>query len=284
MRYLSIFILVLLSLQSCEDVVQIDAPGEEPRLIIDALWRIDTTEGVTNKISVKVSETNSFFGEIPPTGLQQITAVGLDVDNPFLAILNEEEPGSGIYSSFTSAQALIDAGRIILQIDFEEEIYAAFATFVPAPDINTIAQGDGFLNDEDDTEVIVGFTDPADEINHYLFDFDFNNYLVTEDTFYDGQDFSFSYFYDENLEAGDELEISLMGVDEDFFNYMDLLIEQSSEDFGIFETPSVTVRGNFINATEIDNLDFFNNVEMPDNFALGYFAIVEEKKQILTIE
>ena len=280
MTYLFLFLFLF----SCEDVVQIDAPGEEPRLIIDALWRIDTTPGVQNKITVKVSVTNSFFGEIPPTGLQQITAVGLDVDNPFLSILLEEEPGSGIYSQFTSAQALIDAGRIILQIDFEDEIYAAFATFEPAPDINSITQGDGFLDDEDETEVIINFSDPADELNYYLFDFDFNNYLVTEDTFYDGQDFSFSYFYDEGLQPGDEIEISLMGVDEDFYNYMDLLIEQSNQDLGIFETPSVTVRGNFINATEIDNLDFFNNVEMPDNFALGYFAIVEEKKQTITIE
>lgn len=65
---------------------------------------------------------------------------------------------------------------------------------------------------------------------------------------------------------------------------MNLLIEQSEGGFGPFETPSLTVRGNFINATNIDNDNNFDNVGDPNNFALGYFAIVQEFKQTIVLE
>jgi len=66
---------------------------------------------------------------------------------------------------------------------------------------------------------------------------------------------------------------------------MNLLIDQSGQqDVGVFATPSVTVRGNFINATNIDNIDNFDNVDQSDNFALGYFAIVQENKSSFIVQ
>ena len=75
-----------------------------------------------------------------------------------------------------------------------------------------------------------------------------------------------------------------MGVDEAFANYMNKLIEQSEGAFGPFETPAITVRGNIINATTIDNENNFDNTNTSDNFALGYFAIVQEDKQTIIVE
>ena len=75
-----------------------------------------------------------------------------------------------------------------------------------------------------------------------------------------------------------------MGVDERFHDYMNKVIEQSSQDFGVFETPALTVRGNIINATDIDNDGVFDNTDNIDNFALGYFAVVQEYKEILVVE
>jgi hypothetical protein len=145
-------------------------------------------------------------------------------------------------------------------------------------------QGDGFLFDEEETEVIITFTDSDLRDDFYLFDFDFSNYLVTEDEFYQGQQFEFSYYYDNLLVPGDTVNISLMGVDQDFHNYMDQLITQSEGGFGPFDTPSLTVRGNIINVTDMDNGNNFDNPNNADNFALGYFAIVQEYKEMLVIE
>ncbi len=274
------FLILVGSFASCEDVVQVDVPSEEPRLIIDALIRVDTTQALTN-VRIKVSETSSFFENLPPAGLQQITLTGLE--GGLSAILLEEEPGSGVYAKEISTQALIGE-EIFLQIDFQDEFFVAYAEFIPAVPIDSIVLGDGTLFGEDDTEVIVTFTDMEERVDFYLFDFDFAEFLVSDDEFYQGQTFGFSYFYEDGLEPGTEVEISIMGIDESFFNYMDLLILQSEGDFGPFETPSVTARGNIINATTIDNDENFNNVNTSDNFALGYFAIVQEYKNTFVIE
>jgi hypothetical protein len=274
--FLSLFVVM----QSCEDVIDVDLPTEEPRLIVDALIRVDTSEVFTD-IIVKVAETGSFFGTVPPVELQQITITNLDTGVG--EVLLELEPGTGIYQNpdpFATAELL--EGEWLLQIDYQDQLFLAYAEFIPSVPIDNVVQGDGILFDEDDTEVIITFTDSAERDDFYLFDFDFANYLVTEDEFYQGQQFEFSYYYDESLVAGDSINISLMGVDEDFYNYMDQLITQSEEDFGPFETPSLTVRGNIINATDIDNN--FNNLNNTNNFALGYFAIVQEFKETIIIE
>lgn len=270
---------------NCEDVIQVDVPTEDPRLIIDAVIRIDTSQEF-NLVSVKVSETNSFFGTIPPANLQQITMNNLD--NPSTGgletpVLLETEPGSGIYEKFFSTEELV-RDRWFLAVRFEDTFYVAFAEFVPSVPIDNIEFGEDILFDEDDTEVKITFTDPEERDDFYIFDFDFGNYLVSEDEFYQGQEFEFSYFYDDQLNSGDDIEISILGADEPFYNYMDLIIQQSEESFGPFETPALTVRGNIFNATDIDNIDSFDNVENEDNYALGYFAIVQEYKQTITVE
>lgn len=268
---------------SCEDVIEVDVPSQDSRLIVDALIRIDADEPFT-LVTVRVSETNSFFETITSADIQQITLNNLDNpgsgDEP---ILYETEPGSGIYTRVFSTEELM-TDTWFLQIDYNGEIFVATSKFVPTVPFDSVEQGDEILFEDTETEVIVSYTDVPEREDYYLFDFDFDNYLASEDTFYEGQSFSFSYFLDEDLEPWDEIIVSIMGIDEDFYNYMNLLIDQSNQLQSPFETPSVTVRGNIINATEIDNDDTFNNVDDPNNFALGYFAIVQEYQASLVIQ
>ena len=276
-------IVSLLLFSSCEDVVDVELSTEPPRLIIDAIIRVDTTL-TTNIVRVKVSETNSFFESTVPANLRQISMINLDNPaggSPDAPVLIETEPGSGIYEkAFPTDQLIRD--RWFLQIDFDDKIFVAEERFVPTVPFDSIEIGDGSLFNEDDTELIVSFTDAPNRDDFYLFDFDFADFLVSEDEFYPGQPFSFSYFIEE-LEPGDEITVSIMGITQGLFNYMDKIIEQSEGGFGPFQTPAVTVRGNFINATEIDNDGTFDNTGDPGNFALGYFAIVQEFKETVLI-
>ena len=84
--------------------------------------------------------------------------------------------------------------------------------------------------------------------------------------------------------AGETLEVSILGAEQQFFNYIDLLVEQTENDGGVFETPAATVRGNMFDVTGLDNIEIFDNVGRPESFALGYFAFVEEAKASLVIE
>lgn len=283
LKYLFFLSLGILSLSSCEDVIEVDTPSGDSRLIIDALVRIDTTQPIT-VIRVKVSETNGFFETTAPADLQQITLSNLDNPLPDAFVLTEEEPGSGIYSESIATAALLQ-DRWLLQIDFEDEFYLAEATFARSVPVDDLEQGDRITFDEDDTEVIITYTDLPEEDNYYVFDFGFGEYFASEDTFYQDQQFSFSYFYDEeNVEVGTEVTVSILGADAEFYNYMNQLIEQSDDGFNPFQTPTLTVRGNFINATDIDNDETFDNVGNENNFALGYFALVQVFSESLVIE
>ena len=163
-------------------------------------------------------------------------------------------------------------GILRLDIIYNNERYVSHTSFVPTVPIDQLAQGDETLFSGDETEVIISYTDVPDRVDFYLFDFDFNEYLVSEDTFYPGQSFEFSYFYDGELSSGQEVQIGILGIDKEFYNYMNQLIVQSGGDQGPFQTPSATVRGNIVN---LDN---------PENFPLGYFAVAQIYSSVLVIE
>ncbi|NNF20268.1 MAG: DUF4249 family protein [Flavobacteriaceae bacterium] len=285
MKRILILVFINLFFFSCEDVVEIDTPVGAPRLIVDALLRINTSEPVQN-IRIEVNLTDSFFGETPATAVEQMTITNIDMEtsfeNPNSIILLQTEPG--VYEASKNTDFFL-SGRLILQVDFQGELYIARTEYVPGVPIDSLEQGDASLFEGDETELIISYTDEAERNDFYLFDLGFDEYLVTEDEFYQGQQFVFSYFYDQSFESGQNLEIGLMGVDESFYNYMNQLIVQSGSDTaGPFQTPAATVRGNIINATGIDNIENFDNVGDPDNFALGYFAVCQEFRDTLTIQ
>ena len=77
--------------------------------------------------------------------------------------------------------------------------------------------------------------------------------------------------------------MGILGATEDFYNYMDLVLQQTGNgnSGGPFQTPVATVRGNVFDLTGLGNPD---NVERPNDYALGYFAVVQEYSRTLIIE
>jgi hypothetical protein len=296
MKYLFSILVLLFIATSCEDVVDVDLNNEAPRLIVDALIRIDTAQNLTDA-TIKVSLSSSFFGAIEPASIENLE---LRKEDDGSTVPYEPIPGSpGLYRPFSTTTSpvsdnkivtnwLIDDSEFLLYVTYQDQLYLARTSFAPSSPIDSVTQGDGGLFDEDDKEVIVAFTDIEAQENYYLFDFGFNEFLPTEDRFYEGQQFEFSYFYDAEdtgIATGDEVNISILGATEDFFNYMNGLVEQSQQgDNGPFQTPTATVRGNFLNVTDIDNIDQFDNVNRPDAFILGYFSLSQEFTTSFVIE
>lgn len=296
MKNLIVVFLFFSGLYSCEDVIEVDLPPDVPKINIDALFRVDINEEFV-PVVVKITKTNSFMDETPVTNVDNIIIIIEELDefdriiDTQFSVLAQVDEGSGIYvpDPNTSREERIRTSildkklRFWLSIRHEDKFYLSQTRYVPTVPIENIVQGDGNLFNGDETEVIVTFTDNPERDDFYVFDFDFTEYLVTEDKFYNGQEFTFSYYYDRTFEPGTELEISIMGSDDIFYGYMDQLIEQRDLE-GPFQTPVSTVRGNIFDATGIDNRDLFDNVERPGEFPLGYFAIVQEYKYILIID
>ena len=297
------YFLLLLTLTlfiSCEDVIDVDLPENETRLIVNGVIRVDETQDYL-PVEIRVSESSSFFENNTIASIKS-AIIYYGTPNPDapeilegggVSNLAELEPGSGIWvpdPTFDSDQRIrvssINEGDVFqLTIETNEERYFATTTYVKSVPIDSLVQGDETLFSGDETEVIVSFTDRGDRDDFYVLDLDFGEFLVTEDEFYQGQTFVFSYFYDNELELNTSsvVDISLLGADEAFYNYMNQIIVQSGGDQGPFQTPAATVRGNIINITGIDNNEVFDNVERTNNFALGYFAIVEEYKDSIEI-
>ncbi|MGB5647452.1 MAG: DUF4249 family protein [Muriicola sp.] len=280
----------------CEDVIDVELPEQESRLIIDGLIRVDVAQQYI-PVEIKLSLSSNFFEENVPTTAESVVIIYDEIDGDVItpvgsSSLTETAPGSGIYvpdPDFTSDQriptSILDRNIVFnLYVRHQGRQYFASTRYVPVVPINSIQQGTNTLFGDNETEVVVNFTDQPDIDNYYLFDFNFGEYLVTEDEFYQGQEFEFSFFYDQTFDPGTIIDISILGVDKTFYDYMNQLIVQSGDSQGPFQTPVATVRGNVFDITDLDNIDVLDNVDQPDVFPLGYFAIIQEEKGQVIIE
>jgi len=290
----------LLIFYACEDVIDVELQTTAPRLVVNGLVRVDFTQEFV-PVEIRVSETSNFFEDNVPTQLDDNATIFYGQPNPdapeilenvATSSLTELEPGSGIYvpdPSFDEDQRIrtssIRSNTVfILIMEHKGLQYAARTPISFAVPIDNLEQGDETLFDEDDTEIKVTITDVPDVDNYYVFDFGEGDYLALDDQFIDGQEFEFSYFPERDLQSGEFLEVSILGADQEFFNYMDLLVEQTENDGGVFETPAATVRGNIFDVTGLDNNLIFDNVNRTDAFPLGYFAVVQEFRSSILIE
>ncbi|KPM33708.1 Hypothetical protein I595_614 [Croceitalea dokdonensis DOKDO 023] len=299
-RRLIIALPVVLPFSSCEDVIEVNLLEPETRLVVNGIVRVDMAEEFVD-VQIRVKESSIFFEENTITQLESaVILIGqANEEDPFdlnfgTSVLVETNPGSGIYvpsyipgtdtDDRIRTEFLNENTEFFLVIEHKGNRYAAQTLFSPTVPIDGITQGNETLFNQEETEVVVTFTDIPEQENYYVFDFGFGNFLEVNDEFTDGQQFTFSYFYDERLQPGTRLEISILGADQQFFNYIDLLLEQTENNGGVFQTPAATVRGNIFDVTGLDNVNIFDNVQRPNDFALGYFAVVQEFKQTIIIE
>ena len=90
-----------------------------------------------------------------------------------------------------------------------------------------------------------------------------STYYVGEDKFFQGNEY-FSQTDDDDLKAGDEIEITHYGISKQYYNYMSILVSiAGSNAGGPFQSPPATVKGNVINTTD------------KANYPLGYFSLSE---------
>lgn len=290
-------LLLLTFLVSCEDVIDVELPADDNRLVVDGLLRVDKSQEFID-VRITLRETSSFYEENQPTQAESVLIYYgiLNENNLFenlaFSYLIEEEPGTGVYvpnPNFSSDQRIRTVSAepgitFILEVTHKGKRYFAQTMYAPAVPLDNLEQGDDTLFGEDETEVKVTFTDDPDNTNFYVFDFGFGEFQTVEDQFFNGQQFEFSYFYDDSLEVGQEIRVSLLGATEEFYDYMDLVIQQTSNSNGFFQTPVATVRGNVFDITGLDNIDVLDNVGRPNDYALGYFAVVQEYSRTLTIQ
>ena len=257
-----IYFLVLL-LMGCEDPIEVALPAEENKLVIDAmLWR-DIGEA-SGTLEVIVSRTTSYYNEQVP--YVSNAAVSLQA-NDVVFLAQEDVPG---HYYIYDVDIVVNT-NFMLSLNVDGATYTAYESLVLSTSFDSVLQGENTLISGDQTEAIVTLTDRPEVGNYYLLDFGYNNLFVTRDEFYNGNQISFSFFYDKYFPKNTPTPIYLMGVDKDFYTYMQILISHTGQDGGgPFATAKSTLRGNIQNTTN------------SNDFPLGYFRVVERDSFIFT--
>lgn len=247
---------------SCEDVIDVDLPQSEPKLIIDA--SINWYKGTSgNTQAIRLSLSAPYFNKNVPPANGALVKITNSQNDEFIFI---EDGSTGIYRN-NNFNPVID-GTYLLTIDYNGEIYIGVETLKSVSPIIRVEQSKsgGFLGE--DYEIKAYTKDPLDEENYYLVEFsnDIPTLPILEvfnDEFVNGNEI-FAYFSEEDLEAGNEIKVRTYGTSEHFYEFMFILLQQTSQEGGgPFETQPATVRGNCINTTN------------KENYPLGYFRLSE---------
>jgi hypothetical protein len=238
---------------SCEDVIELEVPSAEPRLVIDA--SLNWFEGDSGEYqNIKLTRSSPFFSNqiLPATG----ALVNVTDNSTTYSFIDSNN--NGIYECYNFNPQLNQ--EYTLSITYNEELYLGTETMISVTPIDFIEQNNegGFSGDE--TEIKAFYTDPIEEENYYFFEFkeefETNPYLeVYDDEFTNGNQI-FAFYSNQNTQIGNELSIKNYGVSRQFYEFMFLLLQQTSVGGGPFEVQPATVRGNCTNKTNTENFPF----------------------------
>ncbi|MDB4048137.1 DUF4249 domain-containing protein [Polaribacter sp.] len=256
-------ILTVLLFSNCEQVVNIDVPTIEPKLIIDASFEVLFNESpIKANVVVKLKLSTDYFDDTIPTVSDAIVFLTNTADN---AVINFSDVN--LNGNFTPIINFIPKNAIEyeLTVIYKSEIYKGNATKVKSTQIDSAIQGDETLFSGKEIEVKVAFKDNADNENYYLFNFTNNLFLPLEDRFFNGTNYNFSFFYqEEEIEVPTNVTVTMSGITKDYFTYFRILQNQSgTSGGGPFQSVPSSLLGNIINTTN------------EANFPLGYFHISE---------
>jgi len=257
---------------SCEDVVNVDLEEAAPRLVVDAAinWQKGTA-GNTQKI--KLSTSTGYFNSSIPTVSGAVVNIKNSLGTTFDFL--ETTPGTGEYICSTFIPTLNET--YTLTVVANGQTLTATETLKPVPQIDKIEQQikPGFGDEGDVIEVRTYFTDSGFTHDFYMVRFKATHKAIPEfniddDEFFQGNQV-FALYRDEDLEVGDQLDITLYGISERYSNYMNILLG-IADGGGPFSVPPATLRSNIVNQTDFDN------------YVFGYFTLSETDHINYTVE
>lgn len=263
-KQISIFIILICFNVSCTEVVNIEVPNAGPRLVVEASinW-IKGTTGEDQTITLRTS--TAYFdanNDVPVIGAQVKV---VNTNNNVEFVFNDQ--GNGTYITNSFVPVLNETFK--LEIIYNGKTYEATETLIPVVAIKKIEQTTDKGDNTTDKEVTIYFDDPLNEENHYLGEFLTANEPVPvldplSDSFSNGNQI-FMEYENKDFEVGSTLNISLYGISKQYYNFIDLLVRQSSSG-GPFTSTPAQLKGNCKNPTDL-------NEEV-----LGYFRLGEVVK------
>ena len=268
----ALLILLMGSLNSCTDVIDVDVPNAGARLVVDASIKWEKgTSGATQTIYLR--ESTAYFDKDPDVPVTGATVTVTKENDGSMVVFADQNNGSYRATDFVPE---LNASYT-LEILYNGNTYTATETLIPAPDINRIEQSLEGSADDAEIQLQVFFDDPETVENYYLGEFIPSNLPVPSlaainDEFTDGNE-NFIENDNENYVAGATVDINLYGISQRYYDYLNIFIQQSgSDENGPFPTTPVQLNGNC------------TNVNDPNEEVLGFFRLGEFDTTSYTIE
>lgn len=271
-HYIFLFI-SLLSLGACTEIVDVDLEeAGDSKLVVFAEI---TDEPMQHAVNLSLS-TSYFYNEETPT----VSGATVTINDGFDTItLTEDLSNPGTYLTPEDYAGVI--GRtynlLIENVDADNdgvnEIYTAETKMMSTPPVNNVEVE--YNSSWEGWEVKIDTYDPAETADFYLFKVYKNdvlysdtisNYWTTDDRFFNGsliENTRVQYFNedrDEIVNDGDKVTLEMAGITEDYFNFINEVIEEVSDKIPMFSGPAANVNGNISNG------------------ALGFFAVIKTEQ------
>ena len=265
-----VYILLILLFTGCEKVVDLSLNTAAPKLVVDASINWDKgTNG--NQQMITLSTTTGYNQKQVP----KVFGATVFVTNSAGVVFNFiEKPNTGNYLCINFIPVINE--DYTLTVSYKGETYIAKEKLMGITKIIDVEQRNDLGINRDEIGIKVNFQDPPLQDNFFLISYgttvnSFPQFEVFDDRFFSGN-INFGVYSDKDLKVGDQINVSLYGISEMYFNYMKILIGVASGTSGnpFGATPFTTVRGNLINQTT------------KDNYALGYFRLCETDRLTYT--
>lgn len=264
-RLFFFIVIQCVALGACTDVIEINAPFSEARLVVDG-WVYDDRDVQT----VVLTTSSAYFEDSPQPPVTNATVTVTNVGGNSFSYA-EVQPGvyeagfrGEVGDTYTmtietaSGARYISDPQALLPV---ASLDAVYALFVESPEVEE--EDEGFYPAWD-------FIDPGGIDNFYRWKIyvngefldEPNNLLVFSDEFVDGEELDSAYFTSgvDPLVSGDSLVIEQLSLTEEARDFFVRVRQITAEVGGLFDTPPDPIRGNFI------------NVMNDENYALGFFG------------
>lgn len=232
---------------ACQKVVEVDLPTASPKLVIDAAidWQYGT---IGNQQTITLSTTYPYFSKdsIAP----QVSGAKVTVTDSLGQVFDFEPATLGDYRCNTFSPMIGMTYR--LQVDYEGKTYVAQDKLFPMPPHVEFQQNNkgGILGNAIE---IRGFFKDDDQLkdNYYLVKIQSSHRKFPSYIDLDGKFFSknamFFIYADEKLKPQDTLNFEIYRISEDYFGYINRVLEVITSGSSPFSTPPSSVTGNIVN-------------------------------------
>ena len=249
-------------LSACEDVVDLNVPQIEPRLVVQGSITDQPTQEIRLTFSADYFNSND---PVPAAGAtvelsDESGEVFSFVENPTASGIYQYE-GEGVVGKTYTLNILLNDGR---QFRSNPETLLRVSEITGAGYI----KDDGFGNDSDSTYVVLlSAIEPQDTRDFYRWKIFRNDTLLSdpEDLSFARDDFvnevvvAVELYRGNDIGMGDSIRVQQLSITESYFEFLNTLFTQTAFRGGIFDTPPAPIKGNVFNVTE------------PSDYALGYF-------------